>query len=208
MLTLGVKLSPRISDCKIFSTNPPLNFPEEGKRFLAVTSFEETNSISNPTEENKRFSTSTPGCFRIELRYSETTDILDTKHTPAKTMGYAIKGIYEISDRSMMLKSLLPNEVKMNITVDDIRLRSNLTTNKTVQFTEQFFFYTVLGFTQSHSVPLGEPPKRFIHLIARTYKSENPYNNIGTLMKFIKNVVARIDLLLMVLGNLFFSVLH
>ena len=36
----------------------------------------------------------------------------------------------------MMLKSLLPIEVKVNITIDDIRLKSNLTTNKTIRFTK------------------------------------------------------------------------
>ena len=38
-----------------------------------------------------------------------------------------------------MLSSLLPHEVKVNITKDDIRLRSNLTTNKTKKFTEKPF---------------------------------------------------------------------
>ena len=51
----------------------------------------------------------------------------------------------------MMLKSLLPNEVKENTTIDDIRLRANLTANKTVRFTTKLYSYTVLGFTQSHS---------------------------------------------------------
>ena len=38
-----------------------------------------------------------------------------------------------------MLKSSLPNEVKVNITIDDIRLKSNLTTNKPVRFTRKSF---------------------------------------------------------------------
>ena len=35
-----------------------------------------------------------------------------------------------------MLKSLHPDEFKVNITIDDIRLRSNLTTDKTIGFTQ------------------------------------------------------------------------
>ena len=55
-----------------------------------------------------------------------------------------------------MLKSLLPKKVKVNFTIDDIRLRSNLTTNKTIMFIENSFFYTILGFNQSYSGTLGD----------------------------------------------------
>ena len=48
--------------------------------------------------------------------------------------------MYEIIDFNFMLKSLLPKEVKVNITIDDIRLKSNLTTNKTIKFTKKSFF--------------------------------------------------------------------
>ena len=51
----------------------------------------------------------------------------------------------------MSLKSLLPNEVKVNITIGDIRLRSHLSTNKIIRSTERSFSYTILGCTQSHS---------------------------------------------------------
>ena len=47
----------------------------------------------------------------------------------------------------MMLKSLLPEEVKVNVTTDDIRLKSNLTTNKTIRFTKKSFFFVISGFT-------------------------------------------------------------
>ena len=48
-------------------------------------------------------------------------------------------GIYEITDVNLMLKSLLPNDVKVEITIDDIRLRSNLGKNKTIRFTKKYF---------------------------------------------------------------------
>ena len=44
-----------------------------------------------------------------------------------------------------MLKSLLPKEVKVKNKIDDIRLKSNLTTYKTIRFTKKSFFYRILG---------------------------------------------------------------
>ena len=42
------------------SLSPPKNLAQEGKRLLAVTCFEATNSIFNFTNKNKRFSIATP----------------------------------------------------------------------------------------------------------------------------------------------------
>ena len=73
--------------------------------------------------------------YRMELPYHEIVDILDVKHIDGSTIDYMLPlAMYEISDENLMLKSLLPNEVKVNITIDDVRLRSNLTTNKTIGF--------------------------------------------------------------------------
>ena len=71
-----------------------------------------------------------------------------------------------------MLTSLLPKEVKVNFTNDDNRLKSVLTTNKTVKFTEKSFFYIILGFTQSHSGELGDI-EGFVQLIPATLKVIN-----------------------------------
>ena len=38
-----------------------------------------------------------------------------------------------------MLKALLPYEVKTDFTIDDIRLKSNLLTYKTIKFTKKSF---------------------------------------------------------------------
>ena len=46
--------------------------------------------------------------------------------------------------------------MKVNITIDDIRLKANLKTNRTLIFNEKSFFYTILGFTQSRSYPLDD----------------------------------------------------
>ena len=76
----------------------------------------------------------------MQLTYDEIVDILDMKYIAGSTNGYTLAGstngytlphgIYEITDNNLMLEILLPNEVKVNITIDDIRLRSNLNTNK------------------------------------------------------------------------------
>ena len=72
-----------------------------------------------------------------------------------------------------MLNFLFPDDVEVNITIDDIRLKSNLTTNKTIRFTKIYFFYTILGFSQSKSGVIGDI-KRFIQLLPGSYKSDKP----------------------------------
>ena len=49
-----------------------------------------------------------------------------------------------------MLKSILPKEVKVNVTIDDVRFTSNLSTNETIRFTKKSFFYVFSVLTQSH----------------------------------------------------------
>ena len=74
--------------------------------------------------------------FKMELTNSEIESILALKYIATSPTGYTLPhGIYEISDFNSMLKSLLPFDVKVDITVDDIRLRLNLTTNETIKFT-------------------------------------------------------------------------
>ena len=115
--------------------------------------------------------------FRTELTYSEIENILDMKNITKTSIGYTLPpGIKKGSDINLMLKSLLPDEVKVNFTIDDNRLKTNLTTNKTFRFTKKSFFYTILGFTQSHSGPLGDI-EGFIQLPG-THKSKKP-NNIN-----------------------------
>ena len=77
-----------------------------------------------------------------------------------------------------MLKSFFPKEVKVKITIDDIRLVSNLTKNETIKFTKKPFVYVILGFTQSQSGELCDIPG-FIQLIPGTYKSDKPINISG-----------------------------
>ena len=117
--------------------------------------------------------------YRMRLSYDEIMDILDLKYIPTKRTGYSLNpGIYEVVDLHNTLKHILPDNVKINITIDDIRLKSNLKFNQTLIFTKQSFFYTILGFTQSRSYPLDDIDG-FYQLIAGSYKSDKPINITG-----------------------------
>ena len=117
--------------------------------------------------------------YRMRLSYDEIMDILDLKYIPTKRTGYSLNpGIYEVVDLNITLKHILPNNVKVNITIDDIRLKSNLKINQTLLFTEKSFFYTILGFTQSRSYPLDDI-NGFYQLIAGSYVSDKPINITG-----------------------------
>ena len=87
-------------------------------------------------------------------------------------------GIYEVIDLNNTLKHILPSNVKVNITIDDIRLKSNLKINQTLIFTERSFFYTILDFTQSRSYPLSDIDSHY-QIIAGSYKSNKPINITG-----------------------------
>ena len=65
-------------------------------------------------------------------------------------------GIYEVVDLNNSLKNILPDNVKVSVTIDDVRLKSNLKTKQTLISTEKSFFYTILGFTRSQSYPLDD----------------------------------------------------
>ena len=57
---------------------------------------------------------------------------------------------------NFQLKSLLPDDLRINKTIERIRLRSNLTYINTMRFIEKSNFYTILGFTQNLSGPLSD----------------------------------------------------
>ena len=105
--------------------------------------------------------------------------ILDLKYIPKKRTGYSLNpGFYEIVDLNNTLKYILPDNVKVNVTMDDIIFRANLKTNQTLIFTEKSFLYSILGFTQSRSYPLDDIDG-FYQLISGSYKSDKPINITG-----------------------------
>ena len=81
-------------------------------------------------------------------------------------------------DINSMINYVLPNNVKVIVTIDDIKLKSDLKINQTLIYTKKSFFYTILGFTQSHSYPLDDIDE-FYQWIAGLYKSNRPINITG-----------------------------
>ena len=117
--------------------------------------------------------------YRFQLTYDEIMNILDLKYFPTKRTGYSLNpGIYEVVDLNNTLKHILPNNVKVYITIDDIRLKSNLKTNETLLFTNKSFFYTILGYTQSHQCPLNDI-EGYYQILPGNYKSDRPINITG-----------------------------
>ena len=96
-----------------------------------------------------------------------------------KKTGYSLNpGVYEVLDSKKTLKFILPDNVKVSVTIDDVRLKSILKTNQTVIYTEKSFFYTISGFTTSRFYPLDDI-NEFCQLIAGSNKGDKPINITG-----------------------------
>ena len=118
--------------------------------------------------------------YRMQLTYNEIIDILDLEYIPTKRIGYSINpNINNVVDLNNTLKNFLPNNVKISVTIDEKKYKSNLKTNQLLIFTNKSFLYTILGFTQSHSYPLDDKGG-FYQLIAGSYENDKP-NNITSI---------------------------
>ena len=107
---------------------------------------------------------------RMQLSCDEIMDLLGIEYFPSKRTRYNLPvGVHELSDIDLMLKFLLLDDVKVNITIDNVRLKSNLKNNQTLIFTKRSFFYSLLGFTQSRSSPLSDI-EGFVQTIPGTYE--------------------------------------
>ena len=117
--------------------------------------------------------------YRARLTYDEIIDILDLKYIATKRTGSSLDpGIYEVIVLNNSLKNILPDNVKVTVTIDDVRKKSNLKIIQTLVFTEKSFFYTILGFTRSRSYPLDDIDG-FYQMIAGSYKGDRPFNITG-----------------------------
>ena len=117
--------------------------------------------------------------YRMQLTYDEIIDVLDLKYIPTERRGYSLNpGIYEVVELNNTLNYILPDNVKVSVTIEDVRLKSNLNINQTSIFTEKYFFYINLGFNRSRSYPLDDIDG-FYQLIAASYKSDRPINIAG-----------------------------
>ena len=116
---------------------------------------------------------------RMQLTYDEIKNIIDFKYIPTKRIDYSIKpNIYNVIDLNIKLKNILPENVKISVTIDEKKYKSNIKVNQTLIFTNKSFFYTILGFTQSHSYPLNDIDG-FYQLIAGSYRGDKPTNITG-----------------------------
>ena len=62
----------------------------------------------------------------MRLSYDEIIDILDLKYIPTKRTGYSLyPGIYEVVDLNNSLKFFLPDNLKVSVTKEDVRLKSS-----------------------------------------------------------------------------------
>ena len=56
--------------------------------------------------------------YRMQLTYDEIIDVLDLKYIPTKRIGYSlIPNIYNVVDLNNSLKNILPDNVKINVTI-------------------------------------------------------------------------------------------
>ena len=79
--------------------------------------------------------------YRMQLTYDEIIDVLDLKYISTKRIGYSLDpGIYEVFDLNNTLKHILPDNVKITVTIDDTRLKSNLKINQTLLFPKNLSF--------------------------------------------------------------------
>ena len=63
--------------------------------------------------------------YRFQLTFDEIIDILDLKCIPTKRTGFSLNpGVYGVVDLNNTLKYILPDNVKVNVTIDDVRLKS------------------------------------------------------------------------------------
>ena len=68
--------------------------------------------------------------------------------------------------------------MKVNITIDENRQKSHLDFNQTLNFSNTFLFYTILGFIQSYSGLLGDI-ENLIQILPGEYKSSKPFKITG-----------------------------
>ena len=116
---------------------------------------------------------------RMKPTHDEIIDILDFKYIPTKRTGYSLNpGIYEIVDLNNSLKYILPDNLEVDVSIDAIRLKSISKTNQTLIFNNKSFFYSILGFTQSHQGPLNNI-EGFYQILPGSYKSDRPINITG-----------------------------
>ena len=74
----------------------------------------------------------------MQLTYDEIIDVLDLKYIPSKRTGYSIEhNVCNVVDLNNTLKNILPDNVKISVTIDEKKYKSNLKINQTLIFTKK-----------------------------------------------------------------------
>ena len=82
--------------------------------------------------------------YRMQITYYEIMDISEMKYFPSKGTSFTLPPrTYETSDINKKLECLLPEIVKVNITIDDVRLGSELNIIKTLLIVKKLFLYSI-----------------------------------------------------------------
>ena len=102
----------------------------------------ETQKIGKLEElKNVKYNDLEDLAYRFQLTYDDVIDILDLKNISTKRTGYSLNAsIYELTDINKTLEHISADNVNVSITIDDIRLKSNIKITQTLFFTKKSFF--------------------------------------------------------------------
>ena len=77
--------------------------------------------------------------YRFQLSFNEIIDVLECI-SPTKRIGFSIPPeMYETNDIEFVSKHLFPKWIKVEFSIDNVRLKSNLQIIQTLKFTESIF---------------------------------------------------------------------
>ena len=125
MLVKQTKTKPRetlefkmILSKQTFSFNPPISLSEEGKWLLGVTLFDCTNFVFNISNENKSFSITIPGHWRIKSAEKTIDELnklvmlrsqngIDLHVEQVRKKGIILKNDYSLSDPGTFKEEIL-----------------------------------------------------------------------------------------------------
>ena len=89
--------------------------------------------------ENAKYNDLEGLVYRFQQTCDEIIDNLDLKYIPTKRTVYSLNpGIYEVVDLNNTLKHILSDNVKVIVSIDDVRLKSNLKNNQALIFAQKF----------------------------------------------------------------------
>ena len=77
----------------------------------------------------------------MQLTYNEIIDILDLEYIHTKRIGFSLNpNIYNVVDLNDSLKNILPDNVKINVTIDEKKYKTDVKINQTLIFTNKISF--------------------------------------------------------------------